>query len=207
MVNKKSQKSNIKLYLIILLDMLLIVVLIIYFGLIRPHVAIKVNGTYIMNPTDIAQFRLIDQDGGIVSKEQLKGRWTMVFFGFTNCPMICPTTMAILNQMYKKLEVDLPENKLPQVILISVDPNRDTVKQLNRFVHQFNPQFIGARADREEIIALEKQLHLTVTEDNLMNHSMEILLLNPDVRVQVYFSYPQNASQLSIDYKNIITVH
>lgn len=189
---------------IILFYLILIATLIIYFGLFHSHTDVKIHGTYMQTPMDIEAFHLINQDGKPLTHETLKGRWAMVFFGFTHCPMICPTTLVVLNEMHKKLEQELPKNLLPQIVFISVDPDRDTVERLNQFVHLFNPHFIGARADTKEILALEKQLHLIVSSDNTVNHSMEIVLLNPEVQVQAYFAYPHQATQLVAEYKAII---
>src|SRR5438874_12897408 len=93
---KKQRK---KMVIIILLDVLLITVLIIYFGFIRPHTLIKINGVFINSPKDIAEFYFIDNHAKPFTKEQLKGHWTIMFFGFTNCAMVCPTTMNVLNKM------------------------------------------------------------------------------------------------------------
>lgn len=182
--------------------MLIIALVLIYSNFNHPS-DIQIKGTFLKPAFDIADFHLMDQTEKALTKEQFQGRWTFVFFGFTNCPMICPTTMTVLNKMYSQLEKDLPKNQLPQVVMISVDPKRDTTKQLNEFVHRYNPQFIGARADKEEIASLEKQLHLPVA-DNLMNHSQAIILFNPKAQVQAYFSSPQEAVQLVKDYKLIV---
>lgn len=194
-------KKN-KLIFIILIDVSILFA-IVYFTLIRAPIIPKINGTYMQHPLDIAEFHLTDNYGQSFTKERLKGHWTMVFFGFTSCPMICPTTMTALNEMYENLQQNFPPEKLPQVIFISVDPKRDSAKKLTQFVHTFNPQFIGARARIEEIIALEKQLHITVS-NNVLRHSMEILLINPNAQVQAYFSYPHRSQQLVGDYKRLI---
>lgn len=176
--------------------------MLIYSQLNRSH-DIQIKGTFLKPAFDIASFHLTDQDEKALTKKQFKGHWTFVFFGFTNCPMVCPTTMAVLNTMYSQLEKDLPSNQLPQVVMVSVDPDRDTTKQLSEFVRRYNPHFIGARADINEITRLERQLHLPVA-DNLMNHSQAIVLFNPKAQVQAYFSSPQKAMQLVEDYKLIV---
>lgn len=160
-----------------------------------------IHGTYLKKPLAIKSFKLITQDDTEFSKQTLEGRWTLVFFGFTHCAVVCPTTMAVLNDLYKQLELELSKDLLPQIVLISVDPSRDTSQRLKEFVHAFNPHFIGARADMKEIIALEKQLYLPTALDNPMNHSTKIILFNPKAQVQAYFSSPHKASQLAVDYK------
>lgn len=201
MADIKDKNRSRKIAVFILFDVFIIGLLVIYFGIIRPHINIKINGTYIKTPADIEEFHFIDNHGMPFSKKNLQGHWSMIFFGFTHCAMVCPTTMAELNKMYKKLQQELPENQLPQVVFVSVDPDRDTVSELNEFIKSFNSHFIGIRADMAATIALEKQFHVTVSTNNPINHSMEILLLNPAAQVQAYFTYPHSSEQLAVDYQ------
>lgn len=190
-----------------------------YFSVInyagQPHKSnnIKIDGVYLPQPTQITDFTLTDNHGKPFSKENMKGHWTMLFFGFTNCGMVCPATMAALNNMYKILQKDLPKDQLPQVVLISVDPDRDTVARLNDYVNAFNPSFTGARGDMNMTQALEKQLHIVAEKMQAdgagknhytINHSAEIMLFNPNVQLQAFLSYPHQAEQMAKDYKLII---
>jgi protein SCO1 len=188
----------------IIFDLIVILSLVSYF--IFRLDGINIHGTYMKTPIALHEFHLINDSGKNLSIKDFKGQWTIVFFGFTSCPKVCPTTLVVLNDMYKKLQADLPESKLPQVVLISVDPERDTVKRLSHFVHSFNPAFTGARGNPEEIFALEKQMHLNASRENPLSHSMDVLLINPDARIQAYFAYPQQAHELAADYKVLINV-
>lgn len=163
--------------------------------------------------TEINDFHFTDNSGKIFSKENLKGHWSLVFFGFTNCAMVCPTTMAALNGMYQSLQKKLPRNELPQIVFISIDPERDTVERLNEFIHAYNSHFIGARADRTETEILMKQLHIVSakmqadgkTNDRYMlDHTSDIFVFNPDAKLQALLSYPHQAEQLIKNYKSII---
>lgn len=207
MITSARKRISRKLLIIALIDIFIIASLILYFGVIRPHVPININGAYIKSPIEIAEFNFIDHQGKPFSKKNLEGHWSMIFFGFTNCPMICPTTMSQLDSMYKTLQRDLPQDKLPHIIFISVDPDRDTVESLNKFVNSFNENFTGIRADKVKTIELEKQLHILVTNSNTINHSMEIMLLNPKGKVQAYFPFPHQAEKLATDYKAILKLH
>ena len=171
---------------------------------------IKIDGLYLTEPMPITNFSLVNNNGKSFSKENMKGHWTMLFFGFTHCPMVCPTTMTELNKMYNVLQKELPSDKLPQVVLISVDSERDTVEQLNKYVKSFNPNFLGARGD---IKPLKDELHVYVekmqTEGEgknhyTVNHSAEIMVFNPDAKLQAFLSYPHHAEQMVKDYKLII---
>jgi protein SCO1/2 len=206
MASKKSKLHSNKVLLVILLYALIVIGLLTYVAKFRPHNNIRIHGTYINNPKEISEFHLIDEKGKSLTKKRFKSHWTILFFGFTNCTMVCPTTLTELSKMYNQLEKDLPENKVPQIVFISVDPARDNLARLKQFIHAFNPHFIAARARADLILALEKELHLTISSENLLNHSMEIILLNPEVRAQAYFSYPHEASQLVKDYKLIVKI-
>jgi len=193
-----------KLIAVIFIEVL-VLFLVIYVGFIRPPVDIKIHGTYIASPFEIADFQLRDQRGKIFSKTNLEGHWSLVFFGFTHCSVLCPTTMAELNTMYHTLQRTLPKNELPQVIFVSIDPERDTQERLSQFVNTFNPHFIAIRANMAETVLLEKQFHVSAEKnDNSLNHSLEIVLLNPEAKVQAYLSYPHQAEQLAGDYQKVL---
>ncbi|CDZ77163.1 SCO1/SenC [Legionella massiliensis] len=196
-------KKKRKLLTIILIDLSVIFALILYFAALAPPGNIKISGIYIKNPGPIDDFKLIDNVGKTLTKDKLKGQWTLVFFGFTNCPMICPTTLQTLKKTYGILEKDFSENKIPRVLFISVDPARDSIEKINHFVKSFHANFIGARATIDEIRALQKQLH-TAVSSNPNSHGLDILLLNPEVKVQAYFSSPILPLQLANDIKAIV---
>lgn len=200
----RNQKKRRNLCMIILFDLLIILSLILYFGIFREKSSINIHGTYLKNPLEISEFHFIDNHGKPFSKKNLAGNWTMLFFGFTHCAMICPTTMAQLNAMYQILQRNIPENQLPEIVFISVDPKRDSVEKIHSFVNAFNPHFKGIRADMAETVRLEKALHIVVTNTDTINHSMEILLMNPQAQVQAYFSFPPKAEQLAMDYQSIL---
>ena len=136
----------------------------------------------------------------------------MLFFGFTNCGYVCPTTLTELNKMYQILQKELPEKSLPQVVLVSVDPERDSVPRMHDYINAFNSKFIGIRADVSETERLENQLHIAAmkvpmegkSDQYMINHSAEILLINPEGKIQAYLSFPHKADRLAADYRLIL---
>lgn len=178
--------------------------LIIYFAFIRPHNDLKVHGTYLVYPEKLPVFELSDHHGQRLTNGDFYDHWTLVFFGFTHCPMICPVTLSTLNTAIDRLKKILPKDQIPQVVFITVDPAQDTTERLKTYISAFNPDFIGARADLAKIINLEEQLHLPVAKDNVTNHSMEVILINPKAEAQAYFTYPPRASDLVTDYLRIL---
>ncbi len=199
-------KPGYKLFVFILIDTLIILALILYFVKFHDHENIKINGTYIKASTKINDFQFLDTQGEIFSRKNLQGRWSILFSGFTECPVICPTTLAELNKMYKALQKNLPENEWPQVIFVTVDPETDTLAVINKYLTAFNSNFIGIRGDSSSINRLQKNLHMTTSQGNPNSHSMEILLINPRAEVQAYFSYPHHFETLAADYISILKV-
>jgi protein SCO1/2 len=217
MKNTTQPKSHTALLVTIALLFLATMGLAIYFGVItkKPPVAeVKIDGMYLPTSKEMIDFQLTDNAGKSFTKANLKGHWTMMFFGFTNCGMVCPTTMAALNDMYKNLEHELPQERLPAVVMISVDPDRDSVERMNEYVSAFNSHFVGARAEMPQIETLEKELHLVAVKmqadgdaknQYTINHSAEIMLFNPEGKLQAFMSYPHKADQMAKDYKAVLT--
>jgi len=208
--------SNKKLIFTIVAIIAVVATIEIYFGFLQKNEVannVKVNGVFLAETKKINDFHLTDFNGKAFTSENLKGHWTMMFFGFTNCAMVCPTTMSALSGMYKELQKELPANQLPQVVMVSVDPDRDTQDRMKDYVTSFNSAFKGVRAEITETVALEKQLHIVAakievdgqgTNQYTINHSAEILLFNPKGEVQAYLSYPHQAEQMAKDYRLII---
>lgn len=168
------------------------------------------NATVFTQPRAITPFKLQDDAGKSFTNTNLMGHWSLLFFGFTNCAMICPTTMTELNKMYQLLEKDKIKN-LPQVIFISVDPERDTVKRVHDYVRSFNPNFIGVTGKEKEIATLAKQLGVMFMKlpnkenpkDYAIDHSAFIVLVDPNGQAYGIFSSPHQAEDMAQNYKQI----
>ncbi len=205
----KPLKTWKKWKIVILIDLIILGIIICFFGFIRPfsHPSIKINGVYIENPRDLPDIYLIDQHGNALTKKRLEGHWTLIFFGFTHCPMICPTTLDALNKMYAILNKRISPALLPQVVFISVDPEHDTIERLKQFINKYNSQFIAARTDNDKIKNIEKQLSVPVKNINgSIAHDTDILLVNPKGKVQAYFLYPHYPESMADDYQKIVAI-
>lgn len=161
-------------------------------------------------PQEVAQFSLIDTKGRAFNNNSLWGQWTFMFFGFTNCGQICPTTMSHLNQMYQFLLKE-KQNPMPQIMLISVDPERDTLKKLGDYVQSFNPHFQGATGDKAEIDKLASSVSVLYvkskdkkTGETTIDHSGTILLLDPNGKLIAIFSPPHDPAQMVKDFQLIV---
>lgn len=169
------------------------------------------HGTLLSEPRKISPFTLTGTDHGRFSQETLQGKWTMVFFGFTNCGYVCPTTMAELAKMYRLLESKGVQNR-PNVVMVTIDPKRDSLEKLTHYVKAFHPDFYGARGDDASIKTLTRELgvaYATVTlkggEGNYdIEHTGAVMLFNPQGKLAAFFTTPHQADFLAEDYLRLI---
>lgn len=158
----------------------------------------------------LPEFALVDQAGQPFGPARLRGRWTFLFFGFVNCPDVCPTTLATLAAVRRSL-ADLPEAERPGVALVSVDPGRDTPEVLGRYVSHFDPSFAGITGSREAIDVLTSGLGVAVfigpadADGNYsVDHTAAIFLVDPDGQVAALFGGPHEAETIARDYRRIV---
>lgn len=171
------------------------------------------NGTILSKPRSIDPFVLTGIDNKPFDNHQLLGHWTMIFFGFTHCGSICPTTMAELGKMTRLLEKKGAKT-LPQVVMISVDPSRDSLDKLAHYVKAFDPHFYGARGEDEEIRRMTQELGVAFskvekkskdgTQQYTVEHTGTIMLFNPRGELMGFFTSPHQASMLAQDYLKLI---
>lgn len=168
------------------------------------------HGTWLTPAQIIPDYALLDHRGEDFTPARLQGHWTFMFFGFTHCPDVCPTAMALLDNVAKRAEKEgLPA---PQVVFVSVDPVRDTVEQLSRYVPYFNEDFIGVTGSMVEINRLTRNLGIVYAYDEPkepggdyeVDHSAAILLFNPQGHYTAMFGAPHSATGLASDYARIL---
>ena len=175
-----------------------------------PQEAELERATQYRAPRHLPDFALVDQDGAPFLPARLQGRWTFLFFGFVNCPDICPTTLATLAEARRAL-ADLPAGERPGVTLVSVDPGRDTPAVLGRYVTHFDPAFQGVTGTPGELEALARDLGVAVfvgsPDDDgnyAVDHSAAVFLVDPGARVVALFSTPHDAAVIARDFRRIV---
>jgi protein SCO1/2 len=168
------------------------------------------HGTWLTPAQVIPDYALLDHRGEAFTPARLEGHWTFMFFGFTHCPDVCPTTMALLDRVTRQVrEAGLP---VPRVVFVSVDPVRDTVEQLSQYVPYFNEDFIGVTGSMVEINRLTRNLGIVYAYDEPeepggayeVDHSAAILLFNPSGHYTAMFGAPHSAAGLAGDYSRIL---
>ena len=150
-------------------------------------------------PDELPEFTLQDQSGERVNASSFRGQWDLVFFGFTNCPDVCPTTLQILANVKRQL-LDSGSDDLPRIVLVSVDPERDTPELLAQYVAYFGNGNLGVTGELSEIRKLTAGLGIYFekvpggsgdeTDNYTVNHSAAVLLINPDGHFSALFSAP-----------------
>lgn len=176
--------------------------------------AAQFHGTYLENPRTINQFSLIGTDQKPFENTNLQGQWTLVFFGFTNCGYLCPTTMAELGKMYRILE-EKGVKKLPRVVMISIDPDRDNLDKLGNYVKSFNSTFYGARGEEDSIKLMTREMGIAyakvINKENDdpkiydVQHSGAVMLFNPQGELNAFFTTPHHADLLAKDYLLLVS--
>jgi len=144
-------------------------------------------------PTPLPEFSFHKSGKVAFTNESLKGKWSLLFIGYTYCPDVCPTTLADLNYVYPSLTND--QDTTTQVVFISVDPNRDKAEQLADYVNYFNENFIGVTSTHEQLWPFVTELGLiySVVEEGetndyyLVDHSASIVLINPEGQFHATF--------------------
>ena len=169
---------------------------------------LRINGAVVLTtPRIFSDFELIDHRGEVFNQENLQDVWTIVFFGFTHCPDICPTTLATLNDTYSKLKDH--ERERMQIVMISIDPERDTEEKLAEYVPYFNDEFIGVTGNKHLIRRLTAELNVAYnqvpldTGDYTVDHSTQLVLINPKGHYHGFFKAPHSEIMLRSTWRSI----
>lgn len=157
-------------------------------------------------PRPIPEFSLETAAGEAFRRTDLEGRWSLLFFGFTNCPDICPDTLAALAGAMESLTL-MRRETLPQVVFISVDPDRDHGETLEEYVSWFNPEFRAVTGGDAQLQALTRQLGIVYyrsaadpdTGAYTMDHSGSVLIIDPQGRLYGRFAPPIDPDDLVAD--------
>lgn len=163
------------------------------------------HGTLLIPARSISALDLVDQNGRRFTEERLTGRWSVVYFGFTSCPMICPTTMAVLRDFARRVQ-GLPPQSRPQVILITVDPEHDTPQVMGRYVAAFDPGFLGLSGTSAALDAAAEEfsvVHGPAGSGGAIDHSATLFIVDPRSALNAVFTPPYSAAALAEDYQRL----
>ena len=164
-------------------------------------------------PRVIADFALVDDEGQPFALEKLRDHWSLLFFGFTQCPDVCPSALYDLDQVQERLAESHPEQfEALQVIFVSLDPDRDTPEKLKQYVNYFDSGFTGVTGPQAQLKPLTIQLgvayriepHEPGSQQYHVDHSASILLMNPNAQLHGVFPAPHDPGRMAAELTRTI---
>jgi protein SCO1/2 len=173
------------------------------------------NATVLDKPRTLTPFLLVDQHNKAFTQDSFKGQWSYLFFGYTNCPDVCPLALKVMQTAWETIPKEDNANHPVKMYLVSVDPDRDTPKLLNDYVTFFNPEFGGLTGNADQIDNFTNQLGILYgfqdkekeSDSYLVNHSAQFLLINPKGQLQAVISPPHDAAKIVAELPRIFNYY
>ena len=166
-----------------------------------------IPGLFWPNPGQLSAFEILDNKGNDFGLDNLSGKWSFLFFGYTNCPDICAVTLSVLAQAYPSLQ---SASKDVQVIFVSVDPSRDSTDRLDQYVSYFHQDFIGLGGAQQQIDDFTRKMGVVYMLNNdenqenyLVDHTASIFLIDPKGRIVAKILPPHQADAISRQFQQI----
>ena len=162
---------------------------------------------------ELTDFKLTGADNKTLGLNDLKGKWSFIFFGYTHCPDVCPLTMGVLGQAFKILEKTPAVFPEVQGIFVSVDPKRDTPELLKEYASYFYSEFIGVTGSTAQLDGFSRQMDAMYTihpnepdkpgDNYLVSHTSTIFLVDPQGRLYGRFPPPQSSQEIVVVFMKI----
>ena len=174
-----------------------------------PSIPSEFEATVFPEARELIPFKLVDHNNQPFTPAHLKQKWSMLFFGFTHCPDVCPTTLKVLQDFWQELSPSVRDKT--QVVFITVDPNRDPPATMKEYVQFFEPSFIGVTGNLGQITAFTRSIgilyeYVSMGKDKNnygVNHSAQIILIDPQARLRAVFPPPHDADEMVKNYNTI----
>lgn len=165
---------------------------------------------------DLTDFKLVGAGNKTFGLNDLKGKWSFIFFGYTHCPDVCPVTLGTMGKAFRILEQTPAVYQEIQGVFISVDPKRDTPETLKEYVAYFNNKFTGVTGDTAQLDAFARQMSALYTihakdaqksDTYLVSHNSTIFLVDPKGRLFGKFPPPHTPQELAEAFMKIRTFY
>lgn len=204
-VSLGTQSGSIRSTVLLCVGLIALVLVLFVIKVLRPvsldEEALRELGVVLLPvPREVLIEGLTDITEQPVTVDSFKGRWSFVFFGFTHCPDICPTTMAEMGKAYRELAEKSPNiAKQMQGVLVTVDPERDDPETLERYVRTFSASFTGMTGTRESLANFATQVNVAfgkIPDGNggyTVDHTGNIVIINPQGHYRGFIKMPQSA--------------
>ena len=198
--------------LLILLGAGLLILLVLRWQPVAPP-RLSQHVTLYPEPKPLPAFHLVNQRGNPVTPADLRGHWSLLFFGYTHCPDVCPTTLGEMQQVIRRWGPSPPSP--PRMVFVSIDPGRDTPQRLADYLGYFGESFLGLTGERAEIDRLAQsagafyQIHAPQAAGQAyrVDHSAGLTLVGPDAAIVALFPPPLEPSRLVKDLREIMRYH
>ena len=166
------------------------------------------TGKILTRPMELDNFELIDQNNQTFNSESLKGNWTILFFGYTNCPDVCPTTIYKLAEVKNDVNQNLPSKNF-NTVLVTLDPDRDTPERLDEYIGYFDESMLGVTGTYKNIQSFSSNLSVFYQRINKdggydFNHTASIFVFNQDGSLFATMSPATTVSELRDDFYTIL---
>jgi protein SCO1 len=173
----------------------------------------RVDGVILDRPAVVQAFTLDDHNGKPFTADSLKGHWSLILAGFTNCPDVCPLTLAKLEQVVAELGLRVRPDRLPAVIFLAVDPDRDR-PNLKDYVVQFHPDFIGITGAIDQIDRILKGIDAVAVRAKpdarggyQVTHSAAVAVIDPQGRLSAKINPPFDPAPTAQFLADLIRKH
>ena len=167
-----------------------------------------VSGKILGRPMEIDRFELIDQKNEVFNNKSLEGGWTVLFFGYTNCPDVCPNTIYKLAEIKNELKEDLSSTSF-NTVLVTLDPDRDSTDRLEEYIGYFDESMLGVTGTYENIQSFTSSLSVFYQRINKeegydFNHTASIFVFNKDGSLFATMSPANTIGELTQDFYTIL---
>ena len=167
-----------------------------------------ITGKILVRPMEIDNFELIDQNNEVFNKKSLEGGWTVLFFGYTNCPDVCPTTIYKLAEIKNGIKEDLPSANF-NTVLVTLDPDRDSPERLDEYIGYFDETMLGVTGTYENIQSFTSSLSVFYQRINKeegydFNHTASIFVFDKDGSLFATMSPANTVEELESDFFTIL---
>lgn len=174
---------------------------------VSTNVPEDVEELLVKNPVPVRPFKLVDHQKQVFDNNRLKGIWTLMFFGYTHCPDVCPSTLTELDNAASRLKNQANASHRLQYVFVSIDPKRDTPELLGEYISYFGAKFIGVTGDHEQLkqlanpLGIQYKIGTGFNKEYLVEHSSAMLLIDPEGRYYAHFKAPHYSEEIVAGFK------